>query len=352
VAWLVKDYDTTTAKRKNDDLRLSDLEFNADTQELSEPSLPSTPWRPSLSERSSALFGLELDTDTQDPSLRLAQTPSELGSELTFRHWAFLEAKTPSLTERRFASSHVLELERVTTTNGTGNSHHHECLLDVDQYLDDQANHLLFLSARPWWLCHPDVELEVEVDIVLDASHSCHRVDHIRGVLQKLDSHIDDIPLEDDSFSVDVLIRPTPVVLSSEILIPGDLMEQELAIEDDLERGTRRHATIHDTEQNSHPSNFVEAYCPRRRSILVLCNVDKTGISFILQVLALFAIGFTVMLIYAVKKHDLGTGTGLCALIWTAGGAGYATYRKVFPPDEDDSSGRELELREVSRRSS
>jgi hypothetical protein len=210
----------------------------------------------------------------------------------------------------------------------------------------------MFLPTRASWTYHPDVELEVEVDILLDASHSSHRVDHIRGVLQKLDSQIEDVTIEDDSFSADVLIRPISVVLSSERPISGDVIERELGIEEDLETGTRAHSRIHGTEQNLHPSNFVTAYqSPQSRPVLVLCGVDKAGTSFILQVLALFVIGFTVMLIYAVKKHDLGTGTGLCALIWTAGGAGYATYRKVFPPDENDSGEHELELREVSRRS-
>jgi hypothetical protein len=253
---------------------------------------------------------LEFDADPQE---RLRQ--------LDFRYWARKEAKLASLREGKSVSL-VLEEETATTTNCTENIHHRECLLDVGQYLDDQANHLLFLPAKDgWgrWTYYSDDELEMEVDVLLDASHSGHRVDHIRGVLQKLDSQIElveDIPIEDDSFSVDVLIRPIPVGLSSEIPIPGDLIEQELAIGDDLERGTRVHSSIHNTEQNLHPSNFVTAYqSPQPQSVLVLCGVDKAGTSFFLQVLALFTIGFTVMLIYAVKKHDLGTGTGLCALI-------------------------------------
>jgi hypothetical protein len=339
----VKDHDTTAVERQNDDLTLSNRDANVDTQEPSEPSFPSTPRQPSLSRKSSAVSDLEFDADTQE---RLRQ--------LDFRYWARKEAKLDSLREGKSVSL-VLEEEIATTTNCTENTHRHECLVNVGQYLDDQANHLLFLPAKDGWgrrTYYSDDELETEVDILLDASHSGHRVDCIRGVLQKLDSQIEDIPIENDSFGVDVLIRPIPVGLSSEIPIPGDLIEQELAIEDDLERGTRVHSSIHNTEQNLHPSNFVAAYQPPQpRSVLVLCGVDKAGASFFLQVLALFTIGFTVMLIYAVKKHDLGTGTGLCALIWTAGGVAHATYRKVFPPDEDDSSEREVELREVARRS-
>jgi hypothetical protein len=222
----------------------------------------------------------------------------------------------------------------------------------VEQYLNNQAGHLMFLPTRPSFTYHPDVELEVEVDILLDASHSSHRVDHIKGVLQKLDSQIEDVTIEDDSFSADVLIGPIPVVLSPERPITGDVIERELGTEEDLETGTRAYFSIHGTGQNLHRSNFVAAYqSSQPRSVLVLSDVDKAGTSFILQILALFVIGFTVTIIYAVKKHDLGTGTGLCALIWTARGAGYATYRKVFPPDEDDSGEHELELREVSRRS-
>jgi hypothetical protein len=236
-----------------------------------------------------------------------------------------------------------------TTTNCMGNTHH-ECLLDVDQYLNNQANHIPFLPAS--WTHHPDVELDLEVEILLDASHSSHRKTHMKRLLKRLTSQIDEMPIEDDSFSDNVLVGLVLASRSSEVSIPGDVIEQELAFGDDLERGTRADSIIHDTEQNPTTSNFVEAYRPpRQRSILVLCNVDKAGTSSILQVLALFTVGFTVMLIYAVKKHDLGTGTGLCALIWTAGGVARATYRKVFPPDESDSSERELELREVSRHS-
>jgi len=42
---------------------------------------------------------------------------------------------------------------------------------------------------------------------------------------------------------------------------------------------------------------------------------------FLVKLVSLFLLGFAVLLVYAIRKHDLGTGTGLCALVWTAGGA-------------------------------
>lgn len=271
-------------------------------------------------------------------------------NDLTLSHLnELLDSDTEELTiSEIFEISSLADVWDGTTTNCTGNTHH-ECLVDVDQYLNNQANHIPFLPAS--WTHHPDVEPDLEVEILLDATHSSHRKTHMKRLLRRLTSQIDEMPIEDDSFSDNVLVGLVLASRSSEAPTPGDVIEQELAIGDDLERGTRTHSSIHDTEQNPTSSNFVEVFRPPRpRSVLVLCNVDKAGTSFILQVLALFAIGFTVMLIYAIKKHDLGTGTGLCALIWTAGGAVYATYRKFFPPAED-SSEPELELREASRRS-
>jgi hypothetical protein len=285
---LVNDYDTTTVERKNNEFTPSNRDVNAKTKEPSEPSFPSTPRQPSLSDP-------ESDPVTQEPSLRL---------------------------------------------------------LDVDQYLDDQANHLLFLPARPWWLCHPDVELEMEVEILLDASHSGHRVDHIRGVLQKLDSQIDGIPIEDESFSVDVLIRPVPVVLSSEIPIPGDLMEQELAMEEDLERGARTHASIHDTEENPHPSNFVAAYqSPQPRSVLVLCGVDKAGLrlSFRLWRFSWLVLQFCSSMLS--RNMILGQEQAFVRSFGRLVVRGMQLTRKFSLADEDGFSERELELQEVSRRS-
>jgi hypothetical protein len=150
---------------------------------------------------------------------------------------------------------------------------------------------------------------------------------------------MEDVTIECDSFSADVLIKPIPLVLS-ERPITEDVIERELGVEEDLETGIRAHSSVHGTEQNLYPSNFVMAYqSPQPRPVLVLCDVDKAGTSFILQVLALFVIGFIVMPIYAVKKMILEQEQAF----------GYATYRKVFPPDEDDSGEHELELREVSR---
>jgi hypothetical protein len=298
---------------------------------LRSPALPS--WSLS-SEEDAARTTAEHDIEW-DPSARLERPAKEASSILAQR----LSQKI----ERKF----ILDVwdEITATTTDCMENIRHECLLDVDQYLDDQANHLPFLPAGS--AHHPVIRFDLELDI-LGAPHSNHRVDHITRLLRKLDSQIEEIPIEDDSSSDDVLVEPFPV-FPWELPIRGDVIEQELGTRDDLERSTSAHFIINDTEQNPTSSNFVEYRPPRPRSLLVLCNVDKAGTSFILQVLALFAIGFTVMLIYAIKKHDLGTGTGLCALIWTAGGVARATYRKVFPPDEDDSSGRELELREVSR---
>jgi hypothetical protein len=53
------------------------------------------------------------------------------------------------------------------------------------------------------------------------------------------------------------------------------------------------------------------------------------GARISLQVLILFLAGIVVLVLYTAIKHDLGTGSGLCALVWTVGGVAYTTYKKI-----------------------
>jgi hypothetical protein len=61
-----------------------------------------------------------------------------------------------------------------------------------------------------------------------------------------------------------------------------------------------------------------------------------------IYILAFFVIlGVIIFAFYAAKKHDLGTGSGLCALVWTAGGTAY----KICLHDGGNSQGETLEQR-------
>ena len=56
-------------------------------------------------------------------------------------------------------------------------------------------------------------------------------------------------------------------------------------------------------------------------------------------------LGIIIFVLYAVKKHDLGTGSGLCALVWTVGGAVYkiCLHEGVVSQEETaEQRGREL----------
>jgi hypothetical protein len=48
-----------------------------------------------------------------------------------------------------------------------------------------------------------------------------------------------------------------------------------------------------------------------------------------LKAFALFMAGILVLVFYSIWKHDLGAGAGLCALVWSAGGGAYSLYRST-----------------------
>jgi hypothetical protein len=183
---------------------------------------------------------LGVNNDTQEPPLPLTPKLSQAGEESVLLD--------------------VWDEADKTTTIHVQKSIYPERLQHVDQYLDNQENHLPFLPARPSWMHRPDVEPELEVDIPLDAAHSNHRVDHLRGLPQKLNSQIEEMPIQDSSFIDDVLVRPVSAGLSLELPISQDIIDPELGIEHDLERGIRTHSNIHNTEQSLHGSNFAAAY--------------------------------------------------------------------------------------------
>jgi hypothetical protein len=60
-------------------------------------------------------------------------------------------------------------------------------------------------------------------------------------------------------------------------------------------------------------------------------------------------LGIIIFVLYAVKKHDLGTGSGLCALIWTVGGAIYKIcLRDGVVSQEETAERRGRELRRLA----
>lgn len=60
-------------------------------------------------------------------------------------------------------------------------------------------------------------------------------------------------------------------------------------------------------------------------------------------------LGIIIFVLYAVKKHDLGTGSGLCALVWTVGGAIYKIcLRDGVVSQEETAERRGRELRRLA----
>lgn len=62
----------------------------------------------------------------------------------------------------------------------------------------------------------------------------------------------------------------------------------------------------------------------------------------------LITLGLAVLVTYAVERHDIGTGAGLCSLIWTTGG-GICKFRKrLFKSPSRKQEGQSAEVREMS----
>jgi hypothetical protein len=93
-------------------------------------------------------------------------------------------------------------------------------------------------------------------------------------------------------------------------------------------------------EQDVHPQVTplsISTVVQRFRALLAKLSVHITA-SFVL-------LGIIIFVLYAVKKHDLGTGSGLCALVWTVGGAVYKFCLHDEPVSQEETPeqrGREL----------
>ena len=61
----------------------------------------------------------------------------------------------------------------------------------------------------------------------------------------------------------------------------------------------------------------------------------------IIQALPAFIVGVALLLLFAIRANDLGTGTGLCAMIWTVAGGAQWFYRTVIRENPVESQQRD-----------
>ena len=55
---------------------------------------------------------------------------------------------------------------------------------------------------------------------------------------------------------------------------------------------------------------------------------------FLTLLFADFILGLIIWTLYAIQKHDIGTGGALCAGVWAVTGGAYTAYKKMFPDSD------------------
>jgi hypothetical protein len=81
---------------------------------------------------------------------------------------------------------------------------------------------------------------------------------------------------------------------------------------------------------------FADKYLPPcTQSSSIIQEIYRGAFRPSFSSFVLLLLGLAALLVYAFKEHDLGTGTGVCALIWTVGGGIRKVWKKFHREEED-----------------